>query len=60
MSFMSKGLKIKILFKKSGIWAFWGQNVGPNWAKNGKKCYFHTSHLTPNPVFPKVEVFNSH
>ena len=22
--------------------------------------YFHTSHLTPNPVFPKNEVLNSH
>ena len=47
------GLKIKILFKKPHVWACWGQKVGPNWAKNGKKGYFQISHLTPNLVFPK-------
>ena len=30
------------------------------WVKNGKKGYFHASHLTPNPVFPKREVLESH
>ena len=33
--------------------------MGPGWVKNGKKGYFYTSHLTPNPVFPKKEVLKS-
>ena len=48
-----------MLFKNFLIWAFWGQNVGPGWVKNGKKGCFHTSHLTTNPVFPKNKVINS-
>ena len=34
--------------------------MGPSWVKNGKKDYFHTSHLTFSPFFPKREVFKSH
>ena len=49
-----------MLFKEFLIWAFWGQNVGPGWVKNGKKRCFHTSHLTSNPVFPKNKVLNCH
>ena len=33
--------------------------MGPGWVKNEKKGYFHTSHLTPNPVFPQKEVLKS-
>ena len=29
-----------MLFKELLIWAFWGQNVGPGWVKNGKKKFF--------------------
>ena len=52
--------KFKFCFRNSMFWPFWGQNVGPCWFKNGKKGYFHASHLTPNPVFPKSEVLESH
>ena len=51
MSFLTK-----MLFKEFFIWAFWGQNLGPGWVKNGKKIFFHTSHLSTNPVLPKNEV----
>ena len=50
----------KMLLKELNIWAFWVQNVGPGWVKNGKKGCFHTSHLTINPVSPKNKVLNSH
>ena len=50
----------KMLLKELNIWAFWIQNVGPGWVKNGKKGCFHTSHLTINPVSPKNKVLNSH
>ena len=30
--------------------------MGSGWVKNDKNGYFHTSHLTPNPVFPEKEV----
>ena len=47
------------MFKEFRIWAIWGQNVGPIWVKNGKKGYFHDSHLTPSRVFPKSkEIFS--
>ena len=50
----------KMLFKIFLIWVFRGQNVGPGWVKNGKKGFFHTSHLSANPVLPKNEVLNNH
>ena len=31
----------------------------PGWVRNGKKGYIHTSHHTPNTVFPKNEILNS-
>ena len=49
-------MKIKILFKKF----FLGPKCGPGWVKNGNKGYFHASHLTPNPAFPKSKVLNSY
>ena len=49
-----------MLLKELFMWAFWGQNVGPGWVKNGKKGCFHTSHLTTNSGFPKNKVLNSH
>ena len=55
MSFLTKMLLNEFL-----IWAFWGKNVGPGWVKNSKKGFLHTSHLTTNPVLPKIEVLNSH
>ena len=48
-----------MLLKELYIWAFCGRNVGPGWAKNGKKGCFHASHLAANPVFPKNKVLNS-
>ena len=33
--------------------------MGPGWVRNGKKGYIHTSHHTPNTVFPKNEILNS-
>ena len=51
---------LKMLFKEFLIRALSGQTVGPGWVKNGKKDFFHTSHLTANPVFPKNKVLNSH
>ena len=56
----SKGLEIKILFKELHTWAFCGQNVDAGWVKNDKKNYFHTSHLTPIPVFPENKVLKNH
>ena len=47
-------------FKEFFTWALWDQNVGPGWVKNDKKGYFHTSHLTTNPFFPKNKILNSH
>ena len=47
-------------FKEFYIWAFWGQNVGLGWVKNRKKRFFHTSHLSANPVLPKNEIFIGH
>ena len=35
MSFLTK-----MLFKEFLIQAFWDQNVGPGWVKNGKKSFF--------------------
>ena len=32
----------------------------PYWVKNGKKGYFYAGHLTPNSVFPKRKVLESH
>ena len=29
-----------MLFKEFLIWALWGQNMGPDWVKNGKKVVF--------------------
>ena len=56
-----KGLKIKILFKESPIF---GPGEAKMWLQIGlkmaKKGYFHTKHLTPNPVFCKFKIFNSH
>ena len=49
-----------MLFEEFFIWVIWDQNVGPGWFKNGKKGYFHTSHLTTNPAFPKNKVPNTH
>ena len=50
-----------MLFKKFLIWAFQVQNVGPGWVKNGKKkVFFHTSHLSANPVLPKNEAPDNH
>ena len=50
-----------MLFKELLIWAFWGQNVGPGWVKNGKKkFFFHTNHFYVNPVLPKNELLNRH
>ena len=57
---LPKGLKIKILFKKFHILAFWGPKCGPMLGQKWQKCYFHTSHLNPNPVFPKREVLKRH
>ena len=37
-----------------------GQNVDLGWVKYGKEGYFHTSHLTPNPVSSKKEVLKRH
>ena len=51
--------KLRFFLKEFLIYAFLGQNVGPVWVKNDKKGYFHTSHFTPNPVFPKNKVLNS-
>ena len=42
----------KMLFKKSLIWAFKGQNM----SLGKKKGFFRTSHLSANPVLPKNEV----
>ena len=33
--------------------------MGPGWVKNGREGYFHTSHSTPNQVFPKNKVLSS-
>ena len=51
-----------MLIKKSLIWAFKGQNMSPGCVKNGKKkkVFFHTSHLSANPVLPKNEVLKNH
>ena len=49
-----------MLFKEFLTWAFWDQNVGLSRVKNVKKVFFHTSHLSVNPVLPKDEVLNSH
>ena len=47
---------MKKLLKELFIWDFWGQNMGPDLVKNGKKGCFHTSHLiTTNPIFPKTK-----
>ena len=51
---------IKMLFKEFLIWAFWGQNVAHVGSKMAKKDFFHTSHLSANPILPKNEVLNSH
>ena len=48
-----------MMFKEFLIWAFYGQNVGPGWLKIGKKGFFHTSHLSANPVLPKNKILNS-
>ena len=42
------------------MWTFRSQNVCPGWVKKGKKGCFHTSQLTPNPVFRKDEVLKNH
>ena len=47
-----------MMFKEFLIWAFWVQNVGPGWVKNGKKGFFHTSDLSVNLVLPKNKVLN--
>ena len=47
------------MFKEFDILTFCGQNVGPGLVKNGKKGYFNTSPLTPNPVLLKNEFLNS-
>ena len=52
--------KLKFCLRNSIFGLFWDQNVGPGWVKNDKNVYFHTSHLTPNSVFPKEEVLKSH
>ena len=49
-----------MLFKEFLIWSFWGQNVGPGCVKNGKKGFFHASHLRANPVLLRNELLNSH
>ena len=51
---------IKMLFKEVLIWAFWCKNVAHVGSKMTKKGFFHTSHLSANPVLPKNEVLNSH
>ena len=52
---------IKMLFKEFLIWAFWGQNVAHVGSKMAKKVFFHTSHLSANPVSClKNEVLNNH
>ena len=48
-----------MLLKELFIWAFWGQNMGSDWIKNGRKGCFQTSQLTSNPVFIKSKVLNS-
>ena len=46
--------KLKFCLRNCILGPFWGQNMGPaRSVKNGKKGYFHTSHRTPNPAFPK-------
>ena len=57
---LSNWLKIKVPFEELRILAFWGQNLGQSWVKMFNKSYFHTSQLTPNPIFSKDKVFNSH
>ena len=52
--------KLKFCLRNYILEPFSGQNVGPDWVKNDKKRYFHTSYLTPNPVFPKKEVLKSY
>ena len=49
-----------MLFKEFLISSFWGQNVGPGCVKNGKKGFFHTSHLCANPVLLRNELLSSH
>ena len=52
--------KLKFCLRNSIIFSpFLGQNVGRGWVKNDKNGYFHTSHHTPNSVFPKKEVLKS-
>ena len=48
--------KLKFCLRNSIFGPFGGQNVGPGWVKNGKKGYFHTSHL----ILPKKEVLKNH
>ena len=55
MSFLTK-----MLFKEVLIRAFWDQNVGPGWVKNGKKVFFKTSSLSANPVLPKNDCIYTH
>ena len=59
-SVFTRDWHLKFCLKNSIFGPFWGQNVGPGWVKNDKNGYFHTSHLTPNSVFPKKEVLKSH
>ena len=59
-SVFQRDWKWKLCLRNPIFWPLWGQNVGPCWVKNGKKGYFDTSHLTPNPVFPKTEVLKRH
>ena len=47
-------------FKEFYIWAFWGQKWKKIGSKMEKKRFFHTSHLSANPVLPKNEIFISH
>ena len=49
-----------MLLKELFIWAFWSQNVGPDWVKNVKKVCLHTIHLTANPALPKIKVLNNY
>ena len=41
-----------MLFKESLIWAFWGQNLGPGWVKNGEKKSSQPAQPYYQPSFP--------
>ena len=63
-SYFEQGIHFKLPSKfclKNSLFESWGQNVGPNCVKNGKKDCFHTSkHLTTNLVLPKNKFLRKH